>query len=296
MSGSTVQTEGSLELSRDSDIARIRIQVGTFAEEALEIGSFSDIGDDAVVHSLLIPENVDARTPCNVTGIGVFYLGISVETADEASGASVLNSEGKVVGVVSMGYDEFDIASHWNEGKVKLLRRPNSVASRLDVPIMWISTEDAGFARAASEITNSAALMREFVPLLNFWCADPYRPIPKDIEITRELGAWARDHNHKTKAYHTIIPRIKEDPIGRKAILLSIMRSTNDRAVRLANFPRGRMRQMQLQWQTSFLRSLGSIHLDNWKRITEMMDARIADMSYRSPHTFDPKEAGGSEE
>ncbi len=288
LSGVTVQTDEPLELSFDSDIARVKIQGGAQSERALEIGSVSDIGDEIVVHSVLRSKNVDTKNPCKVSGMGVYYLGLGIDTKDDVAGAPVLDSEGKVVGVASKGYDDFDIASHWNEGKVKLVRSPNKVASRLDAPIKWVSPEDAGFVRAASEIASSAVLMQEFLPLLNFWCANPYRKIPDDVTIPRELGAWARDHNNKTKAYHTLIPRIKSDPVGRRALLISLMKATNDRSVRLVKFPKSRMRQMQIQWQTPFLRFRGNKYLDNWKRVDELMEARIVDMAYRGPHTFTP--------
>ena len=287
--GTTINTTGPLELSYYSDAARIKVDPGVMKDQAFEIGGKVSLGEEVQVYSISIEDNVDAKSPDSIDGVGMYSFAVCKETDNDSAGAPVLNAEGKVLGVISLGYKEFEITPGWGEEKIKVVERKNKFASRLDVEAKWVPAEKAGFQRAGGEITSAAKFQAEFLPLLNFWCENPYRELPEYIEFPKELKSWVRDHNYKTKAYDRLIPKCAKNPSEKKGLIHSVMTGTLERSRKISKFPQNKVRQMQIAWKTSFLKSRAKIYLQNWHKVNKMMELRLVNMEYMPPYFFTKK-------
>lgn len=284
--GTTIKITGPLELSYYSDIARVKVDPGVLKDKAFELGGKVPLGEDVQVYSVSIADNIDTKSSVNVKGIGMYSFALGKETENESAGAPILSSDGKVVGVVSKGYFNFDIASGWGNEKIKVVEKKNKIGARLDVDVKWVPANKAGFDRAGEEITQAAKFQHEFLPLLNFWCENPYRELPEDIKYPKELKSWVKDHNYKTKAYDTLIPRCAKDPAKKKGLIDNLMEGTLDRANKLCKFPKNKVRQMQIPWKTPYMKGRANTYLKNWLKVNRMMQARLVNLEYLVPYSF----------
>ena len=290
-SGTAISTAGDLEVSYYSDIARIKIKPGNFKDQAFELDNKIIMNSDVEVYKVSIADNIDSKSPAKVKGIGRYAFAIDQENGPDSAGCPILSSDGKVIGVLGKGYEQFVIASHWNEGKVSMEEVKNKIAARLDVNVRWVSAKKAGFSRASSEIVNSAKFQTEFVPILNWWCANPYRILSDDIKYPKDLNSWAKDLKHKTRIYDKLVEKCKQNPSDKKGLIDSLMTGTLDRSLKFTKFPQNKIRQMQIRWKTPFLQSRAKIYMKNWQDIDDIVERRLIAMEYMPPHVFAPKAA-----
>lgn len=284
--GTSLQSSGSLELSYNSDIARIKIDPGKLKDQAFEIGGNVKMGGDVEVYSVSLSDNIDSKGKTKVKGVGMYSFAIDKETDFDSAGTPVL-SDNKVVGVLSKGYEEFEVASHWNEGKVKIVEKKNKTGARLDVEVNWVPAEKVGFDRAGEELADAQKFQSEFLPILNFWCANPYRELPEDIKYPKDLQSWVNDFKYKTKAYDKLVPRSK-DLNDKKGLVDSLMEGTLERSMKLSKFPQNKVRQMKISWKTPYLRSRAGTYMTNWRKIDKLMECRLVNMEYMVPTSFTP--------
>jgi len=287
--GAAIQTEGALELSYYSDIARIKIKPGEQKNQAFEIGGKVVMNSKVQVYSISIADNVDAQSEVKVNGIGTYSFAINKATDRDSAGTPVFSSDDKVLGVLSQADDKFIIAAHWNDGKVRIERPKNKLVARLDVNIRWISTEKADFTRAALEISDAAKFQTEFLPILNWWCANPYRILSNKIKLPKGLKPWANNHNSKAKICAKLVKKCQQNPAEKKGLMYNLMDGAIERSNTLSKFPKNKMRQMQIPWKTPFLRSRAKIFMKNWQEIDKLMASRIIAMSYIFPHNYNLK-------
>jgi len=284
--GARVKTAGPLELSYYSDIARLKIEPGEFKDNAFEIGKSVSIGDEVSVYSISMNDNVDTQSTIKIDGVGMYAFAISKETDADSAGSPVLTKDGKVVGVLSKGAFNFVISKGWGEEKIKVVETKNKLAARLDVTVRWVSAKKADFKHFSQEAGKATKLQQEFLPLLNFWCHNPYRELEEDIEYPRKLKTWVKDHNYKTKAYDKLVPKCRDKPYTKIGLINSLMQGTLERAIKLSKFPQNKVRQMSVKWKTAYLRSRASHYLKNWIRVNKMMRCRILNMQYLLPYSF----------
>lgn len=289
-SGTNLKITGPLEISFYSDAARVKVDPGSFKDQAYEIGGPLEIGQK--VKLVLSSENLEAKSNLTIDGIGMYSFSVDKESDANAAGSPILSEDGKIIGVMSKGYNEFVVAQSWfTDEKVKVVERKNKLAARLDVKIIWVDAQKAEFEKAAEQILDAEKFQPEFLPVLNFWCKNPYREIPDNVKYPKELRKWVRDHKYKTKAYDRIIPKCENKPWENVGLIESVMDGTLDRSNKLANTPKAIARQMHIKWKTPFLRYRGKILFNNWNRLNKLMEHRITNMEFMLPGDFKDKKS-----
>ena len=295
--GSTIPTTGDLEISYNSDIARIKIEPGKFKDSAFELGGKVIMNSTVEVYKVSIADNIDSKSAAKIKGVGMYSFAIDKETGGDSAGCPVVDSEGKVIGVLSKGYEKFSIASHWDEGKVSIKEIKNKIAARLDVEVQWVEADKAGYYRAATEISDAAKFQAEFIPILNWWCANPYRILSDDIKYPDDLKSWAKDLKYKTRIYDRLVAKCGKNPSEHKGLIDGVMTGTLHRSLKLSKFAQNKLSQMEVLTKSSakttpFLKSRANIYVKNWQQVDHVMEYRLIAMEYMAPHTFAPKEAG----
>ena len=285
----TLKSMGALEISYYSDIARMKVDPGKLKDQAYEIEGAVIMGMDVQVFSVSIADNIDSKSSAQVDGIGMYAFAFNKETDIDSTGTPVVSSDGKVVGVLSKGYKEFEITSRWNSGKVKIIDEKNKLAARLDVKVKWVSAGKADFNKASKAIADTLKFQEDFLPLLNWWCANPYRKLSGDVKFPKKLKAWVNDNNHKTKIYDKLVAKCAKNPIKHTGLIDSLTDSTLHRALKLSKFPQSNLRKMQIKWKTPYLRSRAQIYMTNWHKIDKMMERRLKSMEYLLPQSFKSK-------
>lgn len=286
--GKVIPTTGPLELSVHNDIARIKLSADKAKELALTIGG------DVLMNEEIKLFSGYSSTPSEseIIGVGIYSFAIDEETPRAVAGTPILSTEGQVLGVLSLGHNTFRISSNWGSKKISLMAYPNKHGARMDIPIQWVSAKKANFKRACAQIVAADKLQAELLPMLNWWCKNPYRQLPDDVKYPLKLKPWVNDHNNKTKAYDTIIERCRQKPTERKGLIENVMDGTRHRSLKLSKFPKSKIRQMDLPWETEYLTYRANIYKHNWQQIDRLITMRMKDLEYKVPYSFtpDPKE------
>lgn len=287
---SGIKEIGPLEVSYESDIARIKVDPGEMKDKAYQIAGKVIMGKPVEILSI----DLNAKTPANVVGMNRHSFALDKKTADYQIGTPVFIPKQGVVGVIGRGHQQFAIATHWDKNKVKIQTVPNRQAGRLDVLVKWVKADAIGFEKAAERVAIARKFQKGFLPLLNWWCKNPYRQLDESVKYPKLLTAWVKDHNHKTRAYDYNIKRCREDPVNRFGLVDSLMDANIQRGIVLSKFPQSTLRQMQINWKTPFLNFLTDRYARSWGKIDKMMEQRLKQMAYIMPHEFgQKKEYGG---
>lgn len=280
--GDTIKATGKLELSYTNDIARVEVDPGPLKDKFFVLSEKLGYGDSVKYCSLYF----DSKTSSIIKGIGPNDFDLGDTTLEYFTGTPVLGADGRVVGVLRQGHNVFRIAAQWNNGKISLAREKNQLAARTDIDLKWVDAEKVHFENASQMIIKASQFQSAFLPLVNWWCENPYRQVPENIKYPKSLERWVTNHNNRTKAYDYTIRRCAEKPILRKGLIDSLMAANIQRSLVLSKFPKSLLRQMQIKRETPFLNSYFNIFKWEWSRIVRLMDYRLKNMAYMVPHEF----------
>lgn len=283
MTGNPIVITGKLELSYFNDVVRIKVDPGKLKDQYFELGSRLKMGEK--VEACL--EDISSRSSANIKGVGMYAFALDKSNPNDLAGTPVCGSDGRAIGVLSRGYNAFKINSDWDDGKVKLSEIKNKIAARLDVEIIWTNADDVQFFKTAELISRYCLLQSEFLPLLNWWCTNPYRQIGDNIKYPKSLERWVKNHNNRTKAYDYTIKRCAENPIGRKGLIKSLIDANLQRGLVLSKFAQGALRQMQINKKTTYLNYYSGIYMREWAQIDDLMESRQKNMEFMLPHEFE---------
>lgn len=277
---SEIKEIGPLELSSESDIARIKVDPGMLKDKAYPIAGKVLIARPVEVFS----NNFSSKIQMNVIGINRHSFALNKATQKNLVGSPVFAPDKGVVGIISSGYTKFVIASHWVEGKVSLKEIANRQAARLDVPVDWVSADKINFEQAAKRVSLASNYQKDFLPLLNWWCFNPYRSIEESVKYPEELKAWVKDHNYKTKAYDIKLDRCQEDTKKKLGLINSLIDANIQRGSVLSRFPKRNISYVQMDWKTPYLNYLTKKYVREWEKIDLLMQRRLMQMVYILPH------------
>jgi len=284
---SLATNEGRFEISADGDLARVPLTDKAPGLKPAPRGSIC-FGADAVIVDPASSGNIK-ETAAVISGIGAgtFVMESTEDDSDTLPnpGAPVVLENGTVIGVVGAPIPRFDIQTGWKD-KISLASRSEIVAARLDSLANWISSDDAAFAKVSAPLRNAARLSPEIIPLLNWWCEDPYRVAPSDLPLPDTWKSWVANNNKRSGQMEKLVAKVSSAPAGRRGLVKSLRTAMLYRAKRLVLLPSSVRASFNRKSKTWFIRSRLAIAKREWENILDMLYCRIKSLNYSVPGHF----------
>jgi len=278
---------GGFEVAVNSDLARVPLTEEISGLKPAALGNLC-FGLEASIVGIDSTGKARRRAAV-VSGIGgrTFFLEFPDGEGLDAKGkprpgSPVLLEDGTVVGVVGAPVSRFDIGLGWTD-KVSLALSSETIVARLDAETKWVSAKDAGFGKASSPLKDLPRLTWEILPLLNWWCEDPYRAVPDNVAVPREWKAWVANNNKRAGQMEKLVAKASASPSANKGLVKSLRTSMLYRAKRLVILPSSIRASLNQKCKTWFLRSRLAIAKKEWERLFDMMNCRMKSLKYSVP-------------
>lgn len=279
-----IKTAKDYQISSNSDVARIRI-AGEF-KDFYTIGENININDGVVYKS----GAWDSIINTEISGLGIRIFKIKEKFKRRDSGLPVLNSENKLIGILSSWQAAVTVKS---EPPFLQYEEENPrIVTRLDKQIKWLSARKTKFEDYGVILKESKVLQKDFLPMIQWWYENPYRQVEDDVEYSEKMATWVKYNNRKNKIIDQLIAKIAEDPQKHKSLMKSLKNATLHRTKLLYAFPSSRYQKLQIKWPTDFLRSKAMLHTESWENILRVINIRKKNLVFVMPHEIsDLKEA-----
>ena len=155
--------------------------------------------------------------------------------------------------------------------------------ARLDVNIKWIPAEEVDFIEAGSVINDSDRMLKEYMPILEWWLKTPYTEVPDNISYPDEIKRFVLYNNERTPIIRKLVAEIQKNPIDHEGEMNKVRDGCLHRATLFLNFPLSQMRQLNVQWKTPFLRNESAYSSREWEKIVKVIQAKRRGLEFRVP-------------
>ncbi len=303
----------SIELASDRDIVRLSVQ--DQKSPAFDVESAPRMDEPAVIAtaSLSSPEKTspDISTAAGkVAGIGPAFFSVSPSDKNPLllAGSPVIDSEGKVLGIVSADAPVLQKVqppppppppkADPKKGKPKAAPpKPKSelpdfkyevnwgglVCSKLSGDIKWIPVKQPDLCAAAKLFNDSRGIITEYLSLMSQWCVNPYAQIPPRDDMLPELKPWLDEHNKKTENNPKYIASIKENPNHFQELSRQLRETVRTDGARFGNFFSAKMTALKGLKLSPYTEFYGSQMAKPYDDALQILTSRYASMAYIYP-------------
>ena len=276
-SGSPVTVIGPLMVTTNGDVARVEIT--TEATDFLKIGTINDFGEKVTIFPTALKSESDKPGTATISGIGIDAYMIKAKLTMPLLGTPLLNQKGEVVGAASNWGGEIN-KKGWSFS-FKVLK--SNLYARLFSNMKWVPAGKVDFIQAGGVMKDTCQMLKEFMPLLNWWITNPYRQVPDTLSYPRQMKRFVIYNNERTPLLRRFVKEVKRSPIGREGKMEKIRDGCLHRAKLFAGFPTAQKRQLNLQWKTPFLIKIGKRYSREWDKVIEAIIAKKRSLEHKTP-------------